>query len=140
MLWTDVCRLPSLVTFLTNPKYFLLFMPSYGLPLLSSASPISSPSLMHPLSQGISSGVRFRSCGERMRLFPPPSPLPPPLPTSAADSVFSWSLRCRNDVITQEFTLPLRIKCPLLLKNQRNRREMLMTAQLWMQGTGCFDF
>lgn len=62
LVWTDVWRLHSPMTFPTNPKYFLLFMSSYRLPLLSSGSPISSPSLMHPLSPGVSSGVRFRSC------------------------------------------------------------------------------
>lgn len=54
LIWADVWRLCSLMTFSTNPKYFLLFMSSYGLPLLASGSPISFPSLMHSLSPDIS--------------------------------------------------------------------------------------
>lgn len=54
LIWADVWRLCSLMTFSTNPKYFLLFMSSYGLPLLSSGSPISFPSPMryHQTSAG----------------------------------------------------------------------------------------
>lgn len=88
LVWTDVWRLHIPMTFPANPKYFLLFMSSYVLPLLSSGSPISSPSLMHPLSPGVSSRVGFRSCRWENEIIS--SSISSSSSPTAANSCSSW--------------------------------------------------
>lgn len=141
-VWTNVWRLRSPMTFPANPKYFLLFMSSYELPLLSSGSPISSPSLMDPLSPGISCRVGFLSCRWENEIISSYISSSSSLTAASSCSRQCFFLMPQVQELCDYAGISSSIgkKISLATETQHNRRRIQITIHLWMWGKCCFSF